>query len=310
MEKIKTLTRPALLILITFLLYSINVFAEKEPYLVKKFDASGVSFLDVNTSGGSIKAVGSKGENQIVVEMYVNSWKSSWSKEKVESELEDYEITIEKRGDKVVAYAKRNSSFNWTNNISISFTIYTPSSISSSLKTSGGSISVSGLTGEQDMHTSGGSIDLDDLNGEIDASTSGGSIDIKNINGKMKGSTSGGSIRAENLKGDFNLHTSGGGIHLDNINGSIYGETSGGGIHANIVNVTGDITLKTSGGSIHATLPDNLGIDVDFKGNSVNTHLKNFSGTSDDDRIVGSINGGGNKVTLATSGGSVNVDYQ
>ena len=296
-----------LLFTATFFSNCVDSFAD-EPHTVKKFDASSISYLDVNTSGGSINTYGSSGSNEIVVEMYVNSWKTK-DKEKINKELESFDIKIAKEGDKIVASARNKSTFG-NNHISISFKVYTPSAMSADLNTSGGSITMKGLSGNQKLNTSGGSITMEELNGDVHATTSGGSINISNVRGELKGTTSGGSINANNLNGSFNLSTSGGSIKLEDIKGNISAHTSGGGIRANIVELTGDVTLKTSGGSINATLPDNTGMNVYFSGNSVNTTLNNFSGKSEDDKVDGTINGGGSKVTLVTSGGSVNVNYQ
>ncbi len=291
----------------TLMTNCINTYAD-DPYTTKKFDASSVSYLDVNTSGGSITTIGESGTNQIIVEMYVNSWKTK-NKDKIKDYLEDFEIKIAKEGDRVIASAK-HKGFMGNNNISISFKVYTPSAISADLNTSGGSITMKGLSGNQKLNTSGGSITMEELNGDIHASTSGGSIHIFDVRGDLRGTTSGGSIKAEKLNGSFDLSTSGGSIKLEDIRGEMNAHTSGGGIRADIQEVTGDITLKTSGGSINATLPDKTGMDIYFSGNSVNAPLHNFSGKSEDDKIDGTINGGGSKVTLVTSGGSVNVSYQ
>ncbi len=307
MKKEHFLTILILVAITTMLSNCVDTFAD-EPHTVKKFDASSVSYLDVNTSGGSITAIGESGTNQIIVEMYVNSWKTK-SEEKIQRELENFDIKIAKEGNTVIASAKSRS--NWgINTISISFKVYTPSAMSAKLNTSGGSITMKGLSGDQHLNTSGGSITMEGLNGEIVASTSGGSINLQDIRGNLRGTTSGGSINAEDLNGEFDLSTSGGSIKLEDVRGKMNAHTSGGGIRATILELTGDITLKTSGGSINATLPENTGMDVYFKGNSVNVPLKNFSGRSEDDKIDGTINGGGSKVTLVTSGGSVNVHYQ
>ncbi len=309
MEKIKQILRLTTLLVLFVLYAGYNAFASDDPYMVKKFDASGVSMVDVETAGGSITVEGKNGANDIVVEMYVKSWKSSLSKSKIDEKLEDFDIEIAKEGNKIIAHAERDSWFS-NSDISISFVVYTPSSISTDLNTSGGSIRIANLSGDQRLHTSGGSIDMKELNGEVLATTSGGSLNLHDINGNVKGTTSGGSITSENLKGEFELKTSGGSINLDDINGSMHAETSGGGIRANIQNITGDITLKTSGGSIHATLPEKQGMNIKFKGNSVNTSLMNFNGKAEDDWVEGSMNGGGSTITMVTSGGSVNVKYQ
>lgn len=111
-------------------------------------------------------------------------------------------------------------------------------------------------------------------------------------------------------RGELSVNTSGGSIRLDDVAGNVSANTSGGGIKANILALENSLSLTTSGGSINAVVPKGMGMNLDLRGNNVNTKLVNFDGEVKKNKIVGSINGGGAKVTMATSGGSVNLDYQ
>ncbi|MCK5280334.1 MAG: DUF4097 family beta strand repeat protein, partial [Cyclobacteriaceae bacterium] len=126
----------------------------------------------------------------------------------------------------------------------------------------------------------------------------------------LDGKTSGGSIKLEDIKGDIDVTTSGGGIKISDVQGEVYASTSGGSINADITKLENQLVLKTSGGSVRATIPSGLGLDLDLRGNRVNTSLSNFSGESKSDRVKGTVNGGGILVQLSTSGGSVNLNYQ
>ena len=279
-----------------------------EPYKVQKFTINGNAELYVETSGGSINVEGGNG-NEVEVAVYVRS--NRWGLSKIETMMEeDYKLTIEKHGDRVEAIAKRISS-GWMNNgLSISFVVKVPTTTTCELKTSGGSIELSKVKGsEQRLNTSGGSITMRAISGDIDAHTSGGGINIDHTDGNVHARTSGGSIRVSGAAGLVDVNTSGGGIHLDDVSGKIIAQTSGGGIDADIRQLTNELTLKTSGGSIHARIPSGLGLDLNLRGNHVNTQLENFSGESKSDKIVGSINGGGIPVNMSTSGGSVTLDY-
>jgi hypothetical protein len=279
-----------------------------QPYRTERFSVSGNVSLDVETSGGSIEVTGSK-SNEVVVEMYVR--KRGRLLNLGDIDLDDYEITIEQRGNQVVAHAERKRKFNWggNNDISISFKVKAPASTSSELSTSGGSIDVALLNGSQNLNTSGGSISVADVMGNVEARTSGGSIHVENMEGDLDAKTSGGSISLDNVKGDLDFSTSGGSLDLDAIAGKVRGSTSGGSIHADITEVTGDIELSTSGGSIYATVPGNRGYNLELRGNSVDTKLENFSGTAEDDRISGQMNGGGPEIKLRTSGGRIRLKY-
>jgi DUF4097 and DUF4098 domain-containing protein YvlB len=285
-----------------------------KPFEVKEFTLDGSGDLRVRTSGGSI-SVSAQESNKVRVEMYVRKGGRWVTKDDSDARelMEDFEIQISQSGSTVIASAERKSSFqSWFggDHASISFTVYVPKTMSCNLNTSGGSISLTGVSGEQELKTSGGSLSLSMIRGNVEAGTSGGSINIERYSGRLDAHTSGGSINLKEAKGDLNVRTSGGSINLDNISGSVEASTSGGGIHANITGLERYLRLKTSGGSITASIPSGLGLDLDLKGNRVNTKLVNFNGEAEKDRIRGSMNGGGIEVYMATSGGSVELQYQ
>lgn len=279
-----------------------------DPFLTKSFNLSSGD-LFVSTSGGSIRVEGGGGST-VKVEMYVRSNKHSDSKIR-EILDEDYDIRIEKTGSRVEAVAKKTSKgWSW-NGISISFVVYTPKDFSCDLNTSGGSLKIAGVGGKNhELKTSGGSISAEAMSGDLDARTSGGSITVRDYVGDLDAKTSGGSIKLSDIKGDMDVTTSGGGIKIDDAQGAVYATTSGGSINADITKLNDQLVLKTSGGSVRATIPGGLGLDLDLRGNRVNTSLNNFSGESKSDRVKGTVNGGGILVELTTSGGSVNLDYQ
>lgn len=277
------------------------------PYLTKTFSLSSGEIF-VRTSGGSIQVGGSNSE-KVKVEMFVKSNKHTDAKIKQILE-EDYEISIGKSGSIIAAIAKRTGK-SWSNNgINISFVIYAPKNFSCDLNTSGGSLNIFDLVGKnQLLKTSGGSITAKKITGDLEARTSGGSINVSNLNGELNAHTSGGSINLEDIIGDIDVHTSGGGIKIRSVEGEVNAHTSGGSINAVITKLEHQLVLKTSGGSVNATIPTGLGLDLDLRGNRVNTSLQNFNGSSKSDRVNGTVNGGGILVQLSTSGGSVNLKY-
>ncbi|WP_375447189.1 DUF4097 domain-containing protein [uncultured Fibrella sp.] len=319
---------------------------DETPYKTQTF--KGVSALRSQTSGGSLLVEGGSG-SEARVEMYVhsNNWNGTndLSKEEIEERLENYDITIRQEGNTLVATAKqKNGSWNWKKGLSISFKFYTPRALATNISTSGGSIKMSHLTGQQQFRTSGGSMQLSDLKGDIEGSTSGGSIKLTDCHNQIDLETSGGSIEAANSDGTINLNTSGGSIRLTGLNGVIKAKTSGGsingeGIDGELVTSTSGgsirirsmagsidaetsagsvevamsrvdkfVKLETSAGSVRVQMPMNKGMDLDLSGNRVSAPLTNFSGSAEKDRIVGKMNGGGIPVRLTANSGSVYVN--
>jgi DUF4097 and DUF4098 domain-containing protein YvlB len=288
----------------------IDVDAREDPYLTKEFTLSGPGNLIVKTSGGSI-TVSSRSGNKVVVEMYVRKGlKWLTPEDDGDKVIEKFEIDISQSSNTISAIAKQKD-LGWLKNMnsSISFTVYVPENISTDLNTSGGSIRLSGVKGTQEVKTSGGSLELANIDGDMVARTSGGSINIESYAGKLDAVTSGGSINLMSCNGELDTRTSGGSIRMEDVSGSVDATTSGGGIHVKIHALQDYLRLKTSGGSISAVIPEGLGLDLDLKGNRVNTHLVNFNGSAEKNKIKGSVNGGGIPVVLATSGGSVNLEY-
>ncbi len=324
--------------------------SDEKPYMTKTFNASAIKALNVRTSGGSINVAGQSGEAKVEVYIRANNWngKSELSKEETEERLKEYELTVAMEGETLVCKSKRkneNDNWDWKKSLSISFKITVPEKTTTDLATSGGSIKLAKLSGNQNFSTSGGSLHLDDLSGTVKGRTSGGSIHLANCHDQLDLATSGGSIKADACKGDIKLVTSGGSISLNQMNGNVRASTSGGsirggdikgelvastsggsirltdvaaslkastsagGIHAEITSLGKYLDLSTSAGGIHVQMPLNKGLDLDLRANRVNVgDLSNFNGTKEKDRVNGKLNGGGTLVTMRASSGSISVN--
>jgi len=242
-------------------------------------------------------------------------------------------VTVSKDGNTVTIRARRSQkdrNMNWSGrcNMDARYTVKVPKNFNSELRTAGGSIIGSELTGTMSADTSGGKLKFTHLKGPTGATTSGGSIELNGCEGAVKvdtsggriesvdgsGSlearTSGGSIVVRNFGGDTKVETSGGRLAFENINGKIFGRTSGGSITARLKSpVPGDVNLETSAGSIEVTVPPDAGLDVEAEASSgrVTSDLP-FTGTrTDREQMKGKINGGGKALVLRTSAGSISI---
>lgn len=277
-----------------------------KPYEVKEFNVTSPVRLDVRTSGGYIK-VESRYSDKVRVEMFVRKGNRYLTPKS--NALKGFSIDISQNGNEIRAIARHHGSFGFSfgNQPSISFVLYTPKSVNGELHTSGGKISIKGLNGDLNTYTSGGRIEAADLEGNYTLKTSGGRIVIHQIKGTINASTSGGRIVAGNANGKLLLHTSGGSISLNNVGGEINASTSGGNISASVNQISNLLSLKTSGGNITATIPSNQGYTLELRGGSVHTNLQNFNGTMRRNKVDGTVRGGGPKIILKTSGGSIRL---
>ena len=321
--------------------------SDKEPYLTKSLSKETIKDVQVKTLGGSISVSGvNSSEAKIEVYVQPNNYKSNpLSKAEIQKRLnEDYEFNIDVSNNTLTAIAKaKDRNMDWKNALNISFKVFVGENVSTDLHTSGGSISLIKLTGNQGFSTSGGSLHVNNVTGKIDGKTSGGSIHISNskndislntsggsivannCSGKIKLRTSGGSLKLKDLKGDITAntsggsingnnidgelisHTSGGSIHLDNMSGSLETSTSGGHIDVAITTLGKYVKIHNSGGNVDLQIP-NKGIDLDLSASRIRTDaLNNFSGTKDDDEIKGKLNSGGVPVTVRSSSGTIHL---
>ncbi|NCD72220.1 DUF4097 family beta strand repeat-containing protein [Mucilaginibacter agri] len=320
----------------------------QEPFLVKSLAGFNIKESFVNTSGGSIKVMGTT-DKDTRVEVYVNGNNGNvLTKEEAKSRIEkDYTLDVDVHDGELHATAKTKRSFNWGNNgLSISFKVYVPVKSATDLNTSGGSIWLSNLQGNEKFQTSGGSLHVEQLTGVIKGETSGGSIHVSNSKDNIDLETSGGSITADNCQGTIRLETSGGSLNLTRLSGSIKANTSGGSIHGdeiggelitgtsggsiNLTNLNGSLDASTSAGSLHAqfkqvgkyvkldvsaghidlALPAKQGLNLDIRASSISKgELSNFSGDTDKEHIRGTVNGGGSVVRADAGSGRVSLSF-
>lgn len=319
----------------------VNAQTDKEPFITKSLNNLSVKKILAETSGGSISLSGNSAEPRIEVYVRAGNNSDKLGKAEIQQRLdENYSIEVDVKNNELVAVAKqKNKITNWKKGLSISFKIYTGNKVDSKLSTSGGSIAIVNVTGVQDFSTSGGSLQVSLVNGNINGKTSGGSISLKDAEGNINLSTSGGSITAVNSKGTLKLHTSGGSVNFQNLDGKIDIGTSGGSLRGD--NIKGELLARTSGGSIDLKqlscsfetstsggnidvevkelgnyvkidnsggnialhMPGNKGADLNLRANKISTpKISNFSGKSDDNSLVGTINGGGTLVNVRSSG--------
>ena len=293
----------------------------------ESFALTQPSQLSISSSDGDIDVVNIEGANTDVFFIVKKQNKVlNMNREALEKELE---LTVEKTANSltiVVKYPNSQGVIDWHERVTVSFRVQAPKGTSCDLRTSDGNISLKGLTPDQKMRTSDGNIQVDNVRGAVWASTSDGNINVHNVGGTLEvktsdgdvhvseafsgatASSSDGNITITKAKGDVRAKTSDGDIVFQDLEGALTASTSDGNIKGNIQRLTKELSAHTSDGNISITVPANLGLDLDIKGESLDVPLTNFSGRSDEKRIQGKSNGGGIPVNLSTSG-NVRLSY-
>ncbi len=105
------------------------------PTITKTFTIGGSGNLDVSTSGGKIKVIGTNG-NEVVVKAFIKKQgKLLASDDPIIEEIYDgYDLDISKSGNTVKAHAKKISRSREWNRINIAFEVEVPHNMSTNLK--------------------------------------------------------------------------------------------------------------------------------------------------------------------------------
>jgi len=205
-----------------------------------------------------------------------------WDKDEVyikifgnENAMEKMNFNIEGTEEMIKITGKKKSSISsWFSNMDVEVEIKVPAQFNLDIGTAGGDIKCGGITGKAELNTSGGDIWADKFSGNLKASTSGGNIFLFCNRAQINAETSGGDIMLE-YEGENK------GIELS---------TSGGDIEVKVVKeINASMELSTSGGDVSCSL--NM------------SNVKKSSGS----RLIGDLNGGGQKLSAHTSGGDITV---
>lgn len=321
--------------LMLFLSGCFLVSAETKEQVKKRFAVQPGGSLVVDVGFGSI-AVSTNSTSEVTVDVV----RKVAMRRKADEEqfLRDHPIIFSQDGSTVTVRSKGNNRglglrgiFQRTRT-EAKYTITVPAKFDADLKTAGGGIAVSDVSGHVDARTSGGGLEFTrlrgplnggtsgggirvrDCGGELKVATSGGGIDVTGGSGSLEGSTSGGSVTVREFQGPVRVSTSGGGIRVDGATGPVYGSTSGGSVTAQFASpVSGDIKLETSGGGVTLSVPENSAFNLDAatSGGGVRSDLPvSIIGKVQRDHLKGTVNGGGKSVLLRSSGGGIHIRKQ
>lgn len=313
-----------------FFAASLTLSAQTEEQIDKHFTVSPNGRLVVDVGAGSIEVATHAG-NDVIVTGYRKV--SRRDKTEEETYLRDHPVSFSQDGNAVTVQArdKNNLGSGWfgSNRMEAKYIITVPTTFNLELKTSGGGIAASDVTGTVnantsggglkfarlhgplDCHTSGGGIRIDACEGTLKIQTSGGGIEVTGGGGSLAGSTSGGGVTVRDFHGTAQVHTSGGGITLENITGRVEGSTSGGPITARFSTpLTDEVKLETSGGGVNVRVATGSAFNLDAatSGGSVSTDLPvTVVGKISRGSLSGTVNGGGKTMYLRSSGGGIQI---
>lgn len=139
---------------------------------------------------------------------------------------------------------------------------------------------------------------------------SNGNITLEGVTGNPVLLSSNGIIQASNINGIVMARTGNGDIIIKAVKGLEDLITSNGNIEADLPDLHEDIEIKTSNGSIKLALAPGLKVDLNAETSNGSISIQDINidaAELDKTSLVGSMNGGGYRVNMITSNGSIEL---
>ena len=184
--------------------------------------------------------------------------------------------------------------------------------------THSGEIQVGSAGAGADVKTLGGDIEIGPVKGDFAAQTLAGNVRAISVAGAAKVETSGGDIRIGRVDGGLEARTGGGDIVVPVVLGAVNARTAGGDVRIAVASrqLREGISIQSGGGDVNLTLPadfrgnlelivtdadpDEISIRSDFPEVSISRREGTVRGT-------GAVNGGGEKVRVQTTSGTIRL---
>lgn len=183
--------------------------------------------------------------------------------------------------------------------------------------THSGEIRVGGIGAGGDLKTFGGDIVVGPVSGDLKANTMAGDIRAESVSGSVLADTAGGDVRIQRVGGNLEAKTSGGDIIVPAVGGSVRAVTAGGDVRIGVLSrdVRGGVTIHNSGGDVWLSLPPDCRAELELVVNGADDESAirsefpelAISKRPGSQRATAVLNGGGEKVVVRTSSGTIRV---
>ena len=184
--------------------------------------------------------------------------------------------------------------------------------------THSGEIRIAGIGSGGELKTYGGDIIVGPVNGDLRATTAAGDIRIDSVSGSAYVETAGGDIRIQGVGGSLDAETAGGDIIAPKVGGSVHASTAGGDVRVAVTSkdIRGGISIESGGGDVTLSLPPDCKANVELfvsGADEMDTAIRSefgeltLSKRSDNQRATAVLNGGGEKISVKTTSGTIRL---
>ena len=243
--------------------------------------------------------------NEAEVEVTLESMRMGRARER----FEEMNWSVELKDGDIVILADEPRG--WSNfNMDIDVTVQIPARFNIDLETSHGDIVIGDLEGELSMLTSHGDIELGNISSKrMWVKSSHGDIEGQSLRASViELETSHADLEFESIESEeFTARTSHADIDIDQLRGATTLRTSHGDVEVELVDDLG-ADIETQHGDVSVRVAKEARLELDLQGAEVEvSSALRVNGRVSEDRVDGSINGGGNTLRVRTTHGEVVV---
>ena len=262
--------------------------AARADEVAKTFSVNGHAKVRVETDDGAVRV--STGEiKQVEIRVVYSGYKLD----------KDLRLSTAQNGDsvEVVAKTSQGTFWNWgVRHSSLRVEVHMPKDADLTVRSGDGSVEVDSINGSVDLTTGDGSITVQGAKGNIRFHTGDGSIEAHGLDGQVDATSGDGHINVEGRFTSLNIKTG---------DGAVTARASAGS------KVQTSWTIQTGDGSVEVEIPGDLqaNIDASTRDGHINLGLPvTVEGTFSSSKIHGTLNGGGQSLTIRTGDGSIHLN--
>ena len=185
-------------------------------------------------------------------------------------------------------------------------------------RTADASIEVVGVEGAVKLRTGSGDIRVSEVRGDVEVKVASGDVAMSWITGDVEIHAERGEVDLVHIDGSILVRADRGSIEVREVNGSVDARTERGGISASFVGAPAGV-LETRRGGVRVSMPRGSGAELDAVSRRGSVELgagvsipDRIPGSEDGagDRVSGPINGGGSLLRLFTARGEIHVSQR
>jgi len=289
--------------------------AAVERVIEKNFTASADARVKIDTCQGAIR-IESSPDKQI--HLLVRQTMAVESQTEADRRLQDLDLQIEQAAALISVKARYRRAVRWAWEnwppVALAYVVKVPRACSLDLVTAEGDITVCSLAGKISVRTGNGAIFTDAIDGTIRATSTRGDVSVTACTGELTLTAKAGNVLVGRAGGLTKIAGAGGTIEIQNSRGNLHVDADGADIKINFAHpLIESSELRAAGGDIDVAFDLRSACTLTARSSTFGeVKVKNLllaieSGKVGSSRVIATLNGGGPKMVIDSSGGNVRL---